>query len=347
VRYCITHQITYQYDRPVTLAAHWLRLRPRCDVTQKLHQFSLAITPQPKQRSDIVDLDGNNLLKVWFGDEPTTTLQIQATSEVETYRSNPFNYLLEPWAVTLPIDYPRSWAHPLQPYLGGQFAGAGGSIDPTAIQLAQELWLQTAGNTVSFLSELNQRIYRECRYQLRETGSALPPGITWSQKTGSCRDYAVLFMEVCRAVGLAARFVSGYQEGDLDRDDRHLHAWAEVYLPGAGWRGYDPTHGLAVADQHIALVAMPTAHHSAPVSGTLKSAGASSEMTYRLTIQLADASSNRAADLVSEAASPNSPNGKVAQSTSQPTPAPRGSGSKLSRSSKSSKASKSRKRSQS
>jgi transglutaminase-like putative cysteine protease len=93
-------------------------------------------------------------------------------------------------------------------------------------------------------------------------------------------------MEVCRAIGLAARFVSGYQEGDPDTTDRHLHAWAEVYLPGAGWRGYDPTHGLAVADGHIALVSSPFAQHTTPVAGTLKSGiGAQAKMSYQLLIQ--------------------------------------------------------------
>lgn len=287
VRYQITHQISYRYDRAVVLAPHVLRLRPRCDVTQKLHQFRLEINPVPEQVSEIVDLDGNAVLKAWFAKQGADELVIQATSAVETFCTNPFSYVLEPWAVTLPIDYPAALWHQLQPYLGGQFAGGLGSApDPTATQLAQEIWLDAAGDLVAFLSTLNQRIYQTCGYILRETGNPYPPSITWNQKSGSCRDYAVLFMEVCRAAGLATRFVSGYQEGDLDQDDFHLHAWAEVYLPGAGWRGYDPTHGLAVADRHIALVATPTAKDSAPVSGALKTSGVQSQMQYRLKIEL-------------------------------------------------------------
>jgi transglutaminase-like putative cysteine protease len=96
----------------------------------------------------------------------------------------------------------------------------------------------------------------------------------------------VLFVEACRAIGLAARFVSGYQEGDTDSTDRHLHAWAEVYVPGGGWRGYDPTQGLAVADRHITLVASPLSRYAAPISGSFQqSNGAQSTMTYKLTIQ--------------------------------------------------------------
>ncbi len=292
MHYQITHRTIYSYDRPVVLAPHYLQLRPRSDVTQKLHQFQLEIDPLPKQLFEALDLGGNLVSRAMFGAEGVTQLVIQAMSQVETFRSNPFDYLLEPWALSLPINYPILLHHQLQPYLGGQFAGGqlagSGSIDPVAMQLAQELWMQTSGSVVGFLSELNQIIYQNCRYGLRETGKPHPPGITWTQKTGSCRDYTVLFMEVCRAAGLASRFVSGYQEGDPDSDDRHLHAWAEVYLPGAGWRGYDPTQGLAVADRHIALVAPPTAKHSAPVSGTLKTTGAQSQMSYELKIRLLD-----------------------------------------------------------
>jgi len=287
VHYQITHRIHYSYDRPVVLAPHSIQLRPRCDVTQQLHQFGLDITPTPQQFFETLDLGGNMVSKAIFQAEAVTQLVIQAVSRVETFRSNPFEYLLEPWATVLPINYPIQLQHQLQPYLGGQFVGGwGNAIDPIAMQLAQELWMQTAGNLGGFISELNQQIYHNCKYGLRETGEAFPAGITWSQKSGSCRDYAVLFMEVCRAAGLASRFVSGYQEGDPDYDDRHLHAWAEVYLPGAGWRGYDPTHGLAVADRHIALVASPTANHSTPVSGAIQTTGAQSELRYELSIQV-------------------------------------------------------------
>lgn len=289
MHYQISHQITYTYDRPVILAPHVLRLRARCDVTQMLRRFAIQISPAPVQLSENVDLDGNDVLRVSFSDAETTQLSIQATSEVETFRTNPFDFLLEPWATTLPIDYPAALLHQLQPYLSGQFAGGiSTAIDPIATQLAQEIWLATAGNVVSFLTELNQRIQKNCSYGIRETGRPYPPGITWSQQSGSCRDYAVLFIEVCRAAGLAARFVSGYQETDhqeLDNQDNHLHAWAEVYLPGAGWHGYDPTNAVAVADRHIALVATPTAKDSTPIEGILRIPGAQSQMQYQLKVQ--------------------------------------------------------------
>ncbi|MGL5035547.1 MAG: transglutaminase-like domain-containing protein, partial [Microcystaceae cyanobacterium] len=153
----------------------------------------------------------------------------------------------------------------LQPY----WHSYGVNPDPVAIALGQEIALNCQQNPLTFLGTLTQRLYEDCDYTLREHGQPWEAGITWGQKQGSCRDLTVLFMEVCRTVGLAARFVSGYQEGDQSTEDWELHAWAEVYLPGGGWRGYDPTHGLAVSDRHIALVASPIPAYCAPIAGEI------------------------------------------------------------------------------
>ena len=284
--YQISHTTTYKYGQPVTLQPHMVRLRPRSNGWQTLKLFSLQVTPMPSSRSQIVDLDGNALIKVWFPPEKTDSLHVQAQSQIETHESNPFNYLMEPWAARLPIDYPASLLLQLQPYLTGQNVLYGTSVDPIALQLAQDINHAVSGDTINFLGTLNQRIYETCRYLVRETGAPLSPGITWSEKQGSCRDLTVLFIEVCRAIGLAARFVSGYQEGDPDQNDRHLHAWAEVYLPGAGWRGYDSTHGLAVSDRHIALVASAVPNYAAPISGSFSQGGnIQSTIHYHIQIQ--------------------------------------------------------------
>lgn len=285
MKYQIDHTTKYTYEQGVTLQPHGVRLRPRSDAVQTLHEFELRVAPAPKQQSQIVDLDGNSIVKVWFDREPTQSLVIHARSQVETWRVNPFEYLLESWATKLPIDYPTSLWMQLQPYLQGQRSGGAATIDPVAMQLAQEIWFSTDGNPANFLMALNEQIYQNCQYTIRETGAPLSPGLTWTQKSGSCRDFAVLFVEVCRAIGLAARFVSGYQEGNSDNFDRHLHAWAEVYLPGAGWRGYDPTQNLVVSDRHIVLVASAFSAYAAPVVGTFNPGGVKSDMSYRLTIQ--------------------------------------------------------------
>ncbi|MEA5510006.1 transglutaminase family protein [Crocosphaera sp. UHCC 0190] len=264
MRYSIHHQTIYTYNQPVFLNPHSLRMRPRSDGWQNLLNFSLSITPIPKETAEIVDLNGNNLIQLWFT-YPTEILTINIRSEVETYTNNPFSYLLESWAVNLPIDYPISLFNQLQPYL--DFYNK--IPDPVIVQLAQEILHKVQGNTLNFLSTLNQKIHENCHYVIRETGEPWQPGITWKNQQGSCRDTALLFMEACRVVGLGARFVSGYQEGDRHQEQRDLHAWVEVYLPGGGWRGYDPTHGLAVANGYIALAASPVPQGAAPVTGEI------------------------------------------------------------------------------
>ena len=284
--YQISHTTHYNYSQPVSLLPHTVRLRPRSDSWQTTRSFSLSVTPTPLQESSLTDLDGNTLVTLRFKPDETEILTVQVLASVETHRPNPFDYLLEPWATRLPIDYPSSLLLQLKPYLSGQQVLYKTGADPIALNLAQDIMQAVDGNTLNFLSELNQRIYTGCDYVIRETGDPLPAGVTWTTRSGTCRDFAVLFVETCRAIGLAARFVSGYQEGDPNSDDRHLHAWAEVYLPGGGWRGYDPTHGLAVADRHIALVASSQSRYAAPITGSFKQAnGAQSIMTYQLTIQ--------------------------------------------------------------
>jgi len=284
VKFQITHTTSYSYSAPVTLEPHILRLRPRSDGWQSLTAFALTVEPTPAGISQVNDLEGNAVIKLWFPDQPVDRLTVQARSELETHCTDPFHYILEPWAGQLPIDYPASIALQLQPYLHRQLMGYAAPLDPVAFQLAQELLQRSAGNVPLFLSELNQQIYGNCQQVIRETGASLPPSITWNQRSGSCRDFSVLFMEVCRAIGLAARFVSGYHQVDPGCE-AHLHAWSEVYLPGAGWRGYDPTQGLAVCDRHMALVATALPSQSAPVYGAFRGANSRETMHYDLTVK--------------------------------------------------------------
>ncbi|MGF1570760.1 MAG: transglutaminase N-terminal domain-containing protein [Nodosilinea sp.] len=270
MRYRIQHSTRYQYQQPVTLRAHTLRLKPRSDGSQQLLSFALAIDPAPVNQSAVVDVDGNPNLALWFASQPTDQLTLTTTAEVETTRRNPFDYLAEPWATTLPIDYPSTVAASLYPYLHPPLYPV---ASPPVVELAQGIVHQVEGNVGLFLTTLTQRIYETCQYTTRPTGHPWPPGITWAKKLGTCRDFTLLLMEACRVVGLAARFVSGYEEGDSSVPHRDLHAWAEVYIPGGGWRGFDPTHGLAVADRHVALVASAFPAQAAPLSGSTEEGG--------------------------------------------------------------------------
>ncbi|MGB3201964.1 MAG: transglutaminase family protein [Nodosilinea sp.] len=266
MRYRIRHRTQYRYQQPVTLRHHILRLQPRSDGAQRLLAFDLDVTPSPSRQTAIADLDGNTTIGLWFEPTPTEQFTLVTDADVETYRSNPFDYLAEPWATTLPVDYPTSLRTALLPYLGSAHVPMAAGV----VDLAQSIAYQADDSVGVFLTALVSHIYETCDYTTRATGHPWPGGITWAKKLGSCRDFAVLFIEVCRAVGLAARFVSGYEEGDPNLAERDLHAWAEVYVPGGGWRGFDPTHGLAVSDRHIALVASPFATQTLPVHGSIQ-----------------------------------------------------------------------------
>ncbi|MEO0869748.1 MAG: transglutaminase family protein [Cyanobacteria bacterium J06642_11] len=280
MRYRIVHTTRYHYAQPVKLAPHTLRLQPRTDGAQQLHAFSCKILPTPQRSSTWLDVEGNICRQVWFPDTETTTLTIITQSNVETLRTNPFDYLSPPWAITAPIDYPQSLHRQLTPYLTPIMPDS-----PTVVDWAQQQLHQVEGNVGLFLTGLTQAIYQNYTYEVRHQGPPWSAGVVLAQQRGSCRDFTVLFLAACRAVGLAARFVSGYQEGDPEQSDRDLHAWPEVYIPGGGWRGFDPTLGLAVADGHVALAAAMDPAQANPVIGTLQP-GYASPSTLEAKIQL-------------------------------------------------------------
>lgn len=266
--YEITHTTTYEYPHPVTLEPHTVRLRPRCDSLQKLQDFSIHSQPHPTGLSPLIDWEGNGLLRLWWPQEPTEQLEIITTAVVEPLSRNPYDYLLEPEATKLPFDYPADIAAYLAPCRQAD------RIAGPVKDLAQEIH-QVTDEPLPFLSRLCDQLYQRCEQIFRATGEPLPPAQTLAQQAGSCRDLAVVFIHACRSKGLAARFVSGYSVANLEKEEKEpeLHAWAEVYLPGAGWRGYDPTLGLAVSDQHIPLVANGNPAHAAPITGTFRGQG--------------------------------------------------------------------------
>ena len=268
MRYRVVHETCYRYSQPVRLRSHKILLCPRSDGAQWLNHFDIQIDPQPKQQTYFLDINGNTCLEVSFEGE-LSSLKITTTSEVTTHRENPFDYQSEPWALAFPIDYPSGLAAQLQPYLTVPLGwGIDSASMASVLEMAQSVTSKTNNNVGLFLTQLAQDIQLRCNYQQRLEGEALAPAVTLAQNSGTCRDFAVLFVAVCRAVGLAARFVSGYQEGDPD-GPHDLHAWAEAYVPGGGWRGFDPTLGLAVGDRHIALAAAVNPRQAGPVIGSL------------------------------------------------------------------------------
>jgi len=278
--FSISHQTRYRFNVPVFLEPHLLRLCPRADSSQKLLLFHLEIDPQPAGFSDITDSEGNIARWAWFN-EKTPYLDIRAQSEVQTLRLNPYDYILSaPSFQNYPFLYPGEIVPPLRACLDPGDASGGEAVQ----NLTSELLENSGGDVFSFLNGLTAYLYENWQMVEREEGSPFPPDVTLQQKEVTCRDLALLFMAVCRNAGLACRFVSGYQEGDPDSKKWQLHAWAEVYIPGGGWRGYDPTHGLTVADRHIALAASYLPKGASPCNGTFRGTGAQASISYIIKI---------------------------------------------------------------
>ena len=278
--FSVFHKTRYEFNIPVFLEPHLLRFCPRSDSSQKLLSFRLAIEPQPAGFSDITDAEGNIARSAWF-EGTTSYLEICMECEVQTLRQNPFDYILDhPPFQTHPFHYPEE----LVPVLRSCLDATGISGSEKVRNLTSVLLEKSSGDVFGFLNGLNIYLYENWKVVDREEGFPLPPDVTLQQREVSCRDLALLFLAVCRNGGIASRFVSGYQEGDPDTENRQLHAWAEVYIPGGGWRGYDPTHGLTVADRHIALAASHLPQGASPCTGTFRGTGARASIPFAINI---------------------------------------------------------------
>jgi transglutaminase-like putative cysteine protease len=279
MRLTVRHRTRYRYSRPVRLSPQRLRFHPRDDGAQRVLEHRLEITPLPRGRNDHIDLEGNRVSQIWF-ESDTDHLHIDVTMQVETLRSDPFDFVLDPEGVSLPIDHAddvvcaRGYLERIQ-------------ADDAVTAFAAELSLAVDRDTLRFLDRLNRELFGFSHVH-RETGIPQYPAETLQRRQGACRDLTVLFVDCCRAEGVAARFASGYQRGDLQSERRHLHAWPEVYLPGAGWRGFDPTHGRAVADTHVTVAAAARPEDTMPVSGLFSGDGATSALDYDLVIEASE-----------------------------------------------------------
>ncbi|MCP9850701.1 transglutaminase family protein [Cyanobium sp. Morenito 9A2] len=279
----IRHALRYVYDRPVFLEPMTVRLTPQQNGHQRLLQHHLRVMAEPAGLSRIVEPDGTDALVVWF-DRERAELEIEMESVVETLLENPFGWIETHGAAQkLPVAYPIEAADSLAPTMG---AATSGSVRVWAETLAEA----ADRSTTAFLVRLADEIHAGFHHVGRLDGDPMTAEQTLQTRSGACRDTATLFVEACRSQGLAARFVSGYSMHHPPEVSEHeLHAWAEVYLPGGGWRGYDPSLGLAVADGHVALAAAPDHRLAAPVTGTYRGTGVGSQMTYSVSVKATEA----------------------------------------------------------
>jgi transglutaminase-like putative cysteine protease len=274
----VTHSTRYLYDSPVLLEPHIFRLRPRANSAQRLLEFELAITPLPAGTTECLDQDGTIAVNAWFS-APTTEMKVDSRFTVEMLRSNPFDYILPDHVLHLPLWYSNLVSIALAPYR------MDAHVSESVKQFAREAAANSNSNALSFLTGLSWQIFHNFRRLFRPH---VPPWSSWEtldRREGSCRDLAVLFCDACRVMGLAARFVSGYEWASARVQEAYMHAWAEVYLPGIGWRGYDPARGIAVSNGHVAVAAGFDHDLASPVAGWF-SGGAGSRMDTEIVLQV-------------------------------------------------------------
>ena len=280
MRIAVTHSTSYRYDRPVYLGPHLIRLSPREDGSQRLLQQQLSVSPTPAGMARQLDQDGSVALQVWF-DRPATELSVLSSFAVETLRQNPFDYLLPPPSqLRLPLEYDAV----LAPVLSHYSDAAG--IDPSVRALAEARAEETGHQAMPFLMNLTETLFRQWNHVVRPEGASYPAAQTLCLGEGSCRDLALLYCEACRSVGLAARFVSGYERAATE-GHAYMHAWAEVYVPGGGWRAYDPSRGVAVSTAHVPVAAAADPELAAPISGRF-AGNANAEMQVAISMQVAE-----------------------------------------------------------
>jgi uncharacterized protein (DUF2126 family)/transglutaminase-like putative cysteine protease len=287
IQVALNHRTQYRYDKAVSLGPQVIRLRPAPHCRTPILSYSLSVIPVDHLLNWQLDVHHNHLARVFFRDK-TNEFIVEVDLVAELCPFNPFDFFLEPGVEDCPFEYVLELAKDLEPYL---------SVEPAGPLLQAFLDKLSGGKrgTIGFLVDLNRRVRDQIGYVTR-----LYPGVqtceqTLEQRVGSCRDSAWLLVQILRHLGIAARFVSGYliqmasderapeDRSGLQTDSADFHAWAEAFLPGAGWIGMDPTSGLFAGEGHIPLVCTPNVSKAAPIEGTTEPANV--DFDYSMSIR--------------------------------------------------------------
>lgn len=260
------HNLEYSYEESVQLGEHRLCIKPRSHGFQRLINFNLNISPNPKILYPLLAASGEEINRITF-EGYTDSLSIKAISEVETFKHPCILDGVKERDLTLPFC--RSIINrDLQGALEGWMPN--GQHDPSAVELAQESLAGSSNNALSFTFQLIEIIQDRVKYTKRHTGPAWPASRTLRERVGSCRDLAMLMVESCRSVGIPSRFVSGYHFEDPLPKEFELHAWAELYIPGAGWRGFDPSGKGLINERYLTLVSSSKSNLTAVITGNFR-----------------------------------------------------------------------------
>jgi uncharacterized protein (DUF2126 family)/transglutaminase-like putative cysteine protease len=276
IRVALSHRSRYQYDRPVSLQPHVMRLRPAPHCRTPVTAYSLRVSPSEHFLNWQQDPYGNYQARLVFP-KPADELVVDVELIVEMVAINPFDFFVEKEAETYPFTYEPTLARELAPYL--ELQGDGPLLEKFVGEIRAR-HLRPERRNVDLLVDVNREISRRLRYDVRMEPGVFEPDESLSRGHGSCRDFAWLEVQILRRLGFAARFVSGYSiqlkpdvvpvEGPagVSQDVADLHAWVEAYLPGAGWIGLDATSGLLAGEGHIPLAATAVPSTAAPITGS-------------------------------------------------------------------------------
>jgi len=268
----LRHRTRYAYGGPIRLGPQVIRLRPAPHCATPILSYRLTVLPAGHDLRQYQDPSGNFLARVSFPD-PADALELTVDLVADLAERNPFDFMVDPEAAGWPFRYDALLAHELSPYCS---SGRPAWMTELLAGLDQ-------GSSVDMLVSLNHLVHDRVFYLQRMETGVQTPEQTLLLASGSCRDSAWLLVHTARALGFAARFVSGYliqlfeptnPAGNLHEDGADLHAWAEMYLPGAGWIGFDATSGLVIGPGHIPLACTADPATAAPISGTLSAAAA-------------------------------------------------------------------------
>lgn len=267
----VVHQTIYRYRRPVRLGQHRLMVRPRDSHDLRLVSAMLTLSP-PGATRWLHDVFGNSIALIDYA-EPAEELRIESALALAKYSPKQPHFPVEPTATAYPFIYSTADRSDLGRLLEQHYPDNENRVADWAKQFVTD----RPKSTLELLSNLNAAFRAQFRYEARDEKGTQSPVTTLERKSGSCRDFALLFIEAARVLGFGARFVSGYlydpqlDEFSLENEVQGAgatHAWADVYIPGAGWVEYDPTNNMVATENLIRVATTRDPTQAIPVSGT-------------------------------------------------------------------------------